>query len=317
MIDISVIIVNWNTNELLLDCVGSLYSTTRNASFEIIVVDNASTDGSVDALRKKFPQVQTIVNPANFGFAKANNIGIRKAKGRYICLVNTDVKALDSVLDKMRAFMESHPEIGAIAPKTFGGDMNIQKNCREFPTLRNMLCQEFFLDRLFPTVAAFRGREMNWFDYETVMEIEVLSGCFLMVRSEVVRQVGLLDERFFFYSEDVDWCKRIHDAGWKLVYYPEAEAIHYGGGSSANDAARFNVEFIKANWQYWKKHKSSAAVALFWLIKFTGTLVREVGWNIVGLVKPTMKPQAKVSADGYGKIRTWLMIPRFKNENAP
>ena len=317
MLDISAIIVNWNTKSLLLDCVDSLYRTTRNASLEIIVVDNASTDGSVDALRKAFPLVRIIVNPANFGFAKANNIGIREAKGRYICLVNSDVKALDGVLDKMHGYMESQPEIGALAPRAYFGDMQIQKTCRKFPTLRNIFCEEFFLNTMFPTIAAFRGREMHWFDYETTMEIEVLSGYFLMVRSEVVRQVGLLDERFFFYSEDVDWCKRIHDAGWKLVYYPEAEAIHYGGGSSANDSARFNVEFIKANWQYWKKHKSTAAVALFCLIKFTGALLREVGWNIVGLVKPAMKPQAKVSADGYRKIRTWLMIPRFKNGETP
>ena len=317
MFDISVIIVNWNTKSLLLDCVDSLYRTTRDSSLEIIVVDNASTDGSVDALRKAFPLVRIIVNPANFGFAKANNIGIREAKGRYICLVNSDVKALDGVLDKMHAYMESHPEIGALAPRAYFGDMQIQKTCRKFPTLRNIFCEEFFLNNLFPTVVAFRGREMHWFDYETIMDIEVLSGCFLMVRSEVVRQVGLLDERFFFYSEDVDWCKRIHDTGWKLVYYPEAEAIHYGGGSSANDAARFNIELIRANWQYWKKHKSRAAVALFWLIKFTGTLVREVGWITVVLVKPAMKPQAKASADGYWKILTWLLSPGFKNENTP
>ena len=174
MIDISVIIVNWNTKALLLDCVESLYQTTRESSLEIIVVDNASTDGSVDALRERFPQVQVIVNPSNFGFAKANNIGIKKAQGRYVCLVNSDVKALDGVLDKMRTYMESHPEIGALAPKTFFGDMQIQKNCREFPNLRNIFCQEFFLDAMFPTVAAFRGRAMIQCDYDAVMETEVL-----------------------------------------------------------------------------------------------------------------------------------------------
>ena len=148
MIDISVIIVNWNTKALLLDCVASLYKATRESSLEIIVVDNDSMDGSIYALRKIFPQVQTIVNPENLGFAKANNIGIKKAQGRYVCLVNSDVKALEGVLDKMRIYMESHPEIGVLAPKTFFGDMQIQKNCREFPTLRNIFCQEFFLDTL-------------------------------------------------------------------------------------------------------------------------------------------------------------------------
>ena len=164
------------------------------------------------------------MNQGNFGFAKANNIGIKEARGNYICLVNSDVKALDGVLDKMHAYMETHPEIGALAPKTYGGDIQIQKNCREFPTLRNIFCHEFFLDRLFPTVSAFRGREMTWLDYNAAMEIEVLSGCFLMVRRKVVAHVGVLDERFFFYSEDVDWCKRIHDAGWKLNVLPRGRS---------------------------------------------------------------------------------------------
>jgi hypothetical protein len=311
MIDISVIIVNWNTKALLLGCVESLYRTTRESSLEIIVVDNASTDGSIDALRKSFPQVQTIVNQDNLGFAKANNMGIKKARGRYICLVNSDVKALEGVLDKIRLYMESHPEIGALAPKTFGGDMQIQKNCREFPTLRNIFCQEFFLDTLFPAVAAFRGRAMIRCDYEAVMEIEVLPGCFLMVRREVIAQVGTLDERFFFYSEDVDWCKRIHDAGWKLVYYPEASAIHFNHGSSSSAPIRFQIEMLKANWQYWRKHKSMPEYVLFWLVRFIGTLGRATAWLAVSFVASNSRPMAKISAAAYGKMLVWLITPRL------
>lgn len=311
MIDISAIIINWNTKALLLDCVDSLYQTTRESSLEIIVVDNASTDGSIDALQKSFPEVQTIVNPDNFGFAKANNIGIKQAQGSYICLINSDVKALDGVLDKMRLYMESHPEIGALAPKTFFGDMRIQKNCREFPTLRNICCQEFFLDTLFPTVSALRGRAMIHCDYDATMEIEVLSGCFLMVRREVVKQVGMLDERFFFYSEDVDWCKRIHDAGWKLVHYPEAQAIHFGYGSSSSAPIRFQLEMLKANWQYWGKHKSRLECALFWLIKFIGTLGRATAWLAVSAVAAKRRPMAKISAVAYGKMLVWLINPKL------
>lgn len=314
MIDISVIIVNWNTKALLLDCVESLYRTTRESSLEIIVVDNASTDGSIDALRKNFPQVQTIVNQVNLGFAKANNIGIKKAQGRYVCLVNSDVKALDGVLDKMRLYMENHPDVGALAPKTFGGDMQIQKNCREFPTLRNLFCQEFFFTALFPETAAFRGREMIRCDYEAIMEIEVLSGCFLMVRRDVVAQVGPLDERFFFYSEDVDWCKRIHSAGWKLVYYPEAKAIHYGEGSSASAPVRFKLEMLKANWQYWSKHKSKLECILFWFIKLLGTLGRSAVWSAVFLFVPNIRPMARKSAVAYGKMLVWLIHPRLSKQ---
>jgi GT2 family glycosyltransferase len=311
MIDISVIVVNWNTKALLLDCIDSLYRTTKESTFETIVVDNASSDGSVEALRLHFPQVQVIVNPENFGFAKANNIGIQKAIGRYIFLVNSDVKALEGVLDNMCIFMDSRPDIGAIAPKTYCGDMRIQKNCREFPTLRNLFCQEFLLSKIFPNLAFFRGRDMLHCDYDTMMEIEVLSGCFLMVRREAIDQVGLLDERFFFYSEDVDWCKRIHDAGWKLMHYPGAEAIHYGHGSSSDAPVRFQVEMLKANWQYWKKHKSVFECALFWAIKFLGTLGRAGGWLAVFLFVPDKRPAARESVMAYVKMLSWLMSPRI------
>ena len=311
MIDISVIIVNWNTKTLLLDCVASLYQTTREAKMEIIVVDNASTDGSVDAMRQSFPQVKIIENLQNFGFAKANNIGIRKAQGRYICLVNSDVKALDGVLDNMHTYMEKHSSVGALAPKIYGGDMQIQKNCREFPNLRNIFCEEFFLNRLFPRASVFRGRDMIDCNYDVEMEVEVLSGCFMMVRREAIDRVGLLDERFFFYSEDMDWCKRIYDADWKLIHYPGAEIIHYGGASSDTAPTRFRLEMLKANWQYWRKHKSMIECALFWLIEFAGKLGRAIGWYIVRLVGSKRQPEAKMMATAYRKILKWLINPRL------
>ncbi|PKN65545.1 MAG: glycosyl transferase family 2 [Deltaproteobacteria bacterium HGW-Deltaproteobacteria-12] len=311
MIDISVIIVNWNTKALLLDCVASLYQTTRKSSLEIIVVDNASTDDSVVALNSMFPQVHTVVNEKNLGFAKANNIGIKRAKGRYVCLINSDVKVLDGALDKMRAYMQTRSKIGALGPKTFFGDMQIQKNCREYPNLRNTFCEGFFLSSLFPTVHAFRGSMLNRNDYMSTMQVEGLAGCFIMVRREVVAQVGVFDERFFFYSEDLDLCKRIHDAGWQLVYYPGAEVIHYGGGSSENAPIRFQLEMLKANWQYWRKHKSMPQCALFWLIKFTATLIRATGWLVISLFPSSNQTKAKISAKGYGKMLAWLISSRL------
>jgi len=245
------------------------------------------------------------------GFAKANNIGIKKAQGRYVCLVNSDVVALDGVLDKMRAFMEKHPEIGAIAPKTLGVDMQIQQNCHEFPTLRNVFCQEFFLDVLFPRVNVFRGRTMNQFDHEMIKEVEILAGCFLLVRQDVVAQVGILDERFFFYSEDVDWCKRIYDAGWKLVHYPEAVAIHFGCGSSSKAPIHFQIELLKANWQYWRKHKSILQCVIFWLVKFIGTTGRATAWLIVSFIASDSRPRARISAAAYTKMMIWLVNPRL------
>jgi len=261
--DISVVIVNWNTRDLLLQCVESLLSETRESSLEIIVVDNASRDGSMEALAERFPNVTQIRNTENLGFSRANNQGLRVAKGRYLCLVNSDVKALSGVLDRLRRYCDATPEVGAVGPRTVGGDGVLRQNCREFPTLRNAACDALYLDRLLPGVHWLRGRTMRAYDYRSTRDVEVLSGCFFMVRRSVVEQVGLLDERFFIYSEDVDWCKRIHDAGWRLVLYPGAEAVHFVASSSSAAPERFNVEQLKANVQYWIKHKGRVQTLAF------------------------------------------------------
>jgi hypothetical protein len=310
MIDVSIIIVNWNTKALLLDLIESIYQTTKVSLFEIIVVDNDSTDGSIDAVHNSFPRVLTIINSSNLGFAKANNIGIRRAKGRYVCLINSDVKVLDKALDNMVAYMDAHLEIGALAPKTFWNDMNIQQNCREFPNLRNAACQSFYLHRLFPKIRAFRDRTIIC-DHSTILPVEALSGCFMMVRQEVIARVGVLDERFFFYSEDVDWSKRIYDDGWKLVYYPRAEVIHYGGASSDNASLQYEIQLLKANWQYWKKHKNVFECSLFWLIKFLGSLMRMGGWLLISLFISNDQSRAKISAKVYGQMLVWLLVPKL------
>lgn len=308
MIDISIVIINWNTKSLLLNLIESLYQTTAKYSFEIIVVDNASSDGSITALHRSYPKVLTIVNSSNLGFAKANNIGIAKAQGRYVCPVNSDVKVLEGALDTMVEYMDAHPEIGALAPKTLGSDMTIQQNCREFPNLRNAACQSFFLDRLLPQIKVFRGRTIVC-DHSTILPVEALAGCFMMVRREVIAGVGAFDERFFFYSEDVDWSKRIYDDGWKLVYYPGAEVIHYGGASSDNAPIKYEIQMLKANCQYWRKHKSILECSLFWLIKFIGSFLRMNGWLIISLYPSKNQAKAKLSSKVHGKMLIWLLIP--------
>ncbi len=310
-VDISVVIVNWNTRVLLLDCVESLIEQTRASTLEIIVVDNASQDGSIEALIKQFPQVVLIRNSENLGFSKANNQGLRIGRGRYLCLVNSDVKALDGVLDKLRAYMENQPEVGVVAPRTVGGDLKLRKNCREYPTIRNAFCHAVFLDRILPSVGAFRGRDLRNYDYATTREIEVLSGCFLMVRREVIEQVGMLDERFFIYSEDVDWCKRIRTGGWKVVFLPNAEAIHYGGSSSVVEPILFNREMMKSSLQYWRKHHGRASTLLFWGLQLLGAGLRAAGWSVLALIRDG-HGRCRDQAIGYWRVLRWLLTGGFK-----
>jgi GT2 family glycosyltransferase len=254
MVDVSIIIVNWNTRELLQGCLRSIYKQTRDINYEIIVVDNASTEGSVEMVKKKFPQVILVENSQNLGFARANNIGIRSSKGRYICLINSDVIVLDDCIKNLMSFMDEHPATGMIGPRILNPDRTFQPSCRHLPTIWNNLCQSLGLNHLFPKSPFFSYWIMDYWNHDSVRSVDALSGCFWMVRRKSLNEVGLLDEDFFIYGEDLDWCRRSHQVGWDIVFYPMAEAIHIGAASSNNTPIRFYLEMQKADLQYWRKH---------------------------------------------------------------
>jgi GT2 family glycosyltransferase len=287
VIDVSVVIVNWNTKTLLLDCIRSLYDTTLTRRMEVIVVDNASTDGSVEAVEHCFPNVTMICNDMNLGFAKANNIGIGASSGKYVCLVNSDIKVLDGCIESMCAYMNTHPAIGLLGPQILNKDLSLQSSCGELPSVKSSLMQALMLDKLLPRLRYCRNRFMDDFDHRTLRHVETLSGCFLMARREALDQVGPLDERFFFYAEDVDWCKRFHNAGWPLVFYPGGRAIHYGGASSAAAPTKFLIEMERANMQYWRKHHSWIANQTVAAITIAHYWLRIWIWAMIYLFRPS------------------------------
>lgn len=262
MIDVSIIIVNWNTKQHLLNCLDSL-SNSNYYTQEIIVVDNASSDGSIDAVTSRFPTTKIIENNENLGFSKANNIGIWQSTGRYICLINSDVIVLDRCIEKLMEFMDKNPSIGLAGPRILNPDSSLQVTCRHFPSVWNNLCQALGLNKIFPKSSFFTEPFMKYWAHDEVRKVDVISGCFWMVRREAINEVGLLDEDFFIYGEDIDWCKRFHNAGWDIVFYPEAEAIHYGGASSANAPIKFYLEMQKADLQYWRKHHGRIGQAIY------------------------------------------------------
>lgn len=264
--DISVVIVNWNTKDMLLECLRSLENQTGNFKKEVIVVDNGSTDGSQEAVREIFPEVQIIENNANLGFAKANNIGMKASKGRYVCLVNSDVKVLDGCLDRLIRYMDQDVSIGIIGPKILWPDMTLQDSCRKCPSIWNNICEFVHLNRLFPTSIFFSGEHMIFFDHLTIRNVEGLVGCFLMIRKAALVEIGLFDERFFIYFEETDLCKRFYEKQWLILFYPEAQAIHYGRKSSSKDASRFSFEQLKSKLQYWEKHHSKLTVLVISLM---------------------------------------------------
>ena len=252
-VDVSVIIVNWNTRQLLLECLESLETCGTDSRPEIIVVDNGSEDGSVEAVKERFPGVHVIENGTNLGFAKANNIGIVQASGRYLCLINSDVKVRTGCIDALARYMDANRGIGMVGPRILNPDLSVQDSCRRFPSLWTNLVVSSGLDKLFPESRVFYGEHMFFFSHERVLDTDYIAGCFMLVRRETIDQVGLMDERFFIYQEEVDWCKRIWEGGWKVTFFPGAEAIHHHGASSSRDPLRFELARQRSVLMYWEK----------------------------------------------------------------
>jgi GT2 family glycosyltransferase len=222
--DLSVIIVNWNTRDLLCQCLDSLTQKLEGVEMEILVVDNGSRDGSVAAVRKKSPGVRLIENSVNLGFAKANNQALSVSKGRYLLLLNPDAQAKDEAIPKMLFFMETHPEAGVVGAQLLNADESKQNSIANFPSLATELLNKSLLRWFFPE--KFPGKET---DYPDPVEVDSVIGACMLVRREAMEQVGLLDEKFFLFLEETDWCYRMKKAGWKIYHIPQAEVLHFQG----------------------------------------------------------------------------------------
>ena len=256
--DLSIVIVSWNARSHLIDCLKSIEDTGSGLAYEVIVVDNASSDGSPEAVRQGgFRSVRLVEANANLGFAKGNNIGIKQGSGRYYCLINSDVIVLPGCLQGMLSFMETHPAIGLAGPRLLNGDGSYQASCRVMPRLGNHLARALFIN----TSLADRNCKRD-----ASAEVELLAGSFWVARREAVAQVGLLDEQFFFYGEDIDWCKRFHQAGWRLCFHPRARAVHFGNASSDTAPDWFNLQLRRASLQLWQKYNGRLATAAYLLI---------------------------------------------------
>lgn len=253
--EISIIIVSWNAQRFLKECLESL-SHGINRSCEVIVVDNGSTDGSPELVTRRFPWAILLQTGANLGFSKANNMGIRRSRGQYVALVNSDVNVFPGCIDRLAEFLDVNPRVGMVGPRIMYGDRRQQSSCRRFPNLWNNVCEVLYLNRLFPRSELFGGEHMFFFSYDRTREVEVLVGCFIVARREAIEEFGVLDETFWMYGEDLDWCRRCSVSGWKVMFFPDAEAIHYCGGSSANDPGRFTLAQLDARLRLWTKHRS-------------------------------------------------------------
>ncbi|QIB27576.1 glycosyltransferase family 2 protein [Caloranaerobacter azorensis] len=291
--DLSIIIVNYNTRELTRQTLQSIYKYNHNLDFEVIVVDNNSSDDSINMIKDEFPQVILIQNKENLGFSKANNIGINKSKGKYILLLNSDTIIQRDTLEIMVDFMETNKEVGAAGCKVVLPDGNLDKACkRSFPTPRNAFYNALKLDKLFPHNKRFGEYNLTYLNEDEMHEVDSLVGAFMMVRREVIEEVGLLDENFFMYGEDIDWCYRIKKSGWKIVYYPKTKIIHYKGGSSKKKNPKIIYEFYRAMYLFFEKHYKNKYSKLTKYIVYLGIWTKMILSLVTNLFKSKKIPNS-------------------------
>ncbi len=273
MIDLSVVVLNWNVRDLLDRCLASLRSD--HCALEIIVVDNASRDDSVAMVRAKYPQVTLIANAENRGFTGGNNQGIEASLGRYVMVLNPDTEVLGNTLDRLVLYLDEHPDIGAIGPQLLNPDRSIQPSRRRFPTLMTAFFESTWLQGIAPR-RILAHYYMDDVPATTTHEVDWLNGACTVFRREVFDRVGLYDvQNFFMYSEELDLCRRVKEAGWKIVYLPQAQVVHYVGKSSDQALAARHIYFQMSKVRYFRKWHGTAQANLLRLF-----LLSQYLWQI-------------------------------------
>jgi len=289
--DLSVIIVSWNVKALLERCLSSLMECSKRGEIqcEIIVVDNASTDGSAEMVRQRFPGVRLIASDSNLGFTRANNVGAGHSSGRYILLLNPDTEVLGDALTTMVSYMDSHPDVGALGPKLRFPDGRIQPSRRRFPTLATAFLESTVLQQWFPRNRVLQRYYVHDRNDDEEQDVDWVIGACLLIRRQAWKQVGPLDERFFMYSEELDWCRRLKTAGWRLVYIPSATVMHYEGQSSSQVVPARHIYFQSSKVFYFRKHHGVLAgetLRLFLLATYVYQLCLEALKWLLGHKRP-------------------------------
>ncbi len=265
MTDLSICIISYNARQYLRDCLLSIQADATRRSVEIIVTDNGSTDGSVEMLQAEFPQVQVIRNPGNLGYTVPMNQALRRGQGRSLMQLNPDTLVQLGMLDTLLDYMEAHPQVGILTPKVLNRDGTLQYQCRRSAARPwDAFAYMLHLDRLFPGDKRFGGYLMTYMDENTTHPAEAVSGSCMLIRREVVEQVGYLDEAIFAYQEDTEFCFRARQAGWQIIYLPTARIIHYGGqGGSKNQPYRGVIAWHRSYIYYYRKHLAKDYFFLF------------------------------------------------------
>ena len=312
--DVSIIIVNWNTKGLLRDCLSSVYEHSGDIDYEIIVIDNASTDGSADMVKNDFQQVILIENSDNRGFAAANNQGIAVAKGRYVLLLNSDTVVLDNAIANTVRFADENPQAAVTGCKVLNPDRTLQRTCFMFPSVLNMLLSSTYLYKLFPKSRFFGREQMTFWDRSDVRPVDVVTGCFMLVRREAIEQVGMMDEQFFMYGEETDWCYRFREKGWEVMFAPVGDIIHFGGQSTAQKPVAMIVQLRLSILKFMKKHHSRPAYLIARFLVALFFAIRLPVWLATAFVRPAERNEATVKMKAYSTGVVNALFGRINSE---
>lgn len=286
MKDLGIVIVNWNTRAYLRRCLETVFASAGSFSYRVVVVDNGSTDGSVELVQDQFPEALLLSGHGNVGYPAGNNIGLR-ALGytdpgeadspdapRYALLLNPDTELPQDALSQMLEFMDDHPDIGVAGPKLILPDGSLDLACRRsFPSPDVAIWRMIGFSRLFPKHPVFARYNLTYLDEDQTTEVDSVVGAFMIVRREAIRRVGLMDEVFFMYGEDLDWAKRVKEAGWKIVYYPEVQVLHVKRAAS-RQSKRAQHEFVRAMLIFYRKHYRAQTGFLMHLAVTSGLMLR-------------------------------------------
>jgi N-acetylglucosaminyl-diphospho-decaprenol L-rhamnosyltransferase len=267
--DVSVVVVAWNALPWLEQCLESV------RGHEVVVVDNGSTDGTVEFVRERFPDVR-LIEQENKGMGGGNNAGMRAADGRYFFLLNSDAWVIGDALDKLVAFADAHPEVAVVGPKLLNTDGTLQRSVRGEPTLWRLATEYLFIRKLAPWSKRLNPLYRGDFAHDRVEEVDWLFGPALLVRREAADAVGLFDEDFFMFSEEVDWMTRFRRAGWSVVFFPDAEVMHVGG---ASHGGRMYIENLRGHLRWFAKHRGAkdaerARKLLLWSLRLRALVLR-------------------------------------------
>jgi hypothetical protein len=312
--DLSIVIVSYNMMEDLKACLASIYRETSGLDFEVIVVDNASSSGDLDGVRGAFPQAQFIVNAVNRGFAAANNQGIAVARGRHLLLLNPDTEILDGAIQKTVEFMGGHPTAGIVGCRLVFGDRSPQRSVGTFPSILSLFLEASFLYLLLPRNALLGPTRVSVFDDAADGQVDWVLGAYMLIRREVVDRIGLLDEQFFVYTEEVDFCRRTWDAGFEIWYTPSATIVHYCGGVRSLSQRTILWTFASQMLYIRKYHRGWRRGVLIFL-KYAGMVARIGVHLLLGLVTFNRARLAKSRYWAYSVYR--LLTTRLEYRTDP